>query len=333
MIHMDARVIGIGTTALLVAIFVGVVVVPGWTNPEHDVPSANRIERTPPEERGRDLYISYGCQYCHTQYTRRVDWGPMAERIAQAGDYAGETAPQLGSNRNGPDLSQAGGIHTDDWHRAHFHNPRWVRPESFMPAFDRLAPEDTDALVAYVQSLGGKMARARVDRQWTWRSQAITAYQQGVDENVAWLHAKVPAGWLEVPSPYPLTEASFARGAVIYQRECLGCHGPVGDGQGPAVAFVYPPPLNFTTLNRVGLEGGATGGMLYYQIMNGITGTAMPYFKHELESEKIWDVGNYVARQFIGVEDMNAEPRGIDASYEPPGDHALPPVPPVLGGP
>jgi cytochrome c oxidase cbb3-type subunit 2 len=52
--------------------------------------------------------------------------------------------------------------------------------------------------------------------------------------------------------------------------------------------------------------------------MNGITGTAMPYFKRHLESEKIWDVGNYVARYFIGVVDSNQEPRGIDASYEGP---------------
>jgi mono/diheme cytochrome c family protein len=91
----------------------------------------------------------------------------------------------------------------------------------------------------------------------------------------------------------------------------------VGDGQGPAAQFIYPPPFNFTTLRRHGIEGGATGGMLYYQIMNGITGSAMPYFKRELESEKIWDVSNYVADQFIGIVDANTEPRGIDASFEP----------------
>jgi hypothetical protein len=51
--------------------------------------------------------------------------------------------------------------------------------------------------------------------------------------------------------------------------------------------------------------------------MNGITGTTMPYFKRELESEKIWDVGNYVAHYFISQSDANTEPRGIDASYEP----------------
>jgi len=43
----------------------------------------------------------------------------------------------------------------------------------------------------------------------------------------------------------------------------------------------------------------------------------MPYFKRELESEKIWDVGNYVAVTFIGQSDAAAEPRGIPAAYEP----------------
>ena len=57
-------------------------------------------------------------------------------------------------------------------------------------------------------------------------------------------------------------------------------------------------------------------GIIYYQIMNGITGTAMPYFKRELESEKIWDVGNYIAKYFIGEIDANMEPKGIDAAYE-----------------
>jgi cytochrome c oxidase cbb3-type subunit 2/cytochrome c oxidase cbb3-type subunit I/II len=186
-----------------------------------------------------------------------------------------------------------------------------------MPSFSFWDADKLKAVIAYVQSLGGKLADARVERQWMWRERAIAAYEAGVDENVAWLHANVPRGWLEVPNPYPITEAGFLRGATIYQRNCIGCHGPVGDGQGPASAFLYPPAFNLTTLRRVGFAGGATGGMLYYQIMNGITGSAMPYFKRELESEKIWDVSNYVAKQFIGLVDANTEPRGIDASFEP----------------
>jgi len=317
MIHMNAKVVGVGTTLLVALIFVAVVLAPGYTNPELKQDSEIYRPRTELEDRGREIYIKHGCQYCHSQYIRKVDWGLGAERLAQAGDYARDFAPQLGSLRNGPDLSQEGGQHSDDWHAAHFDNPRWTRPESFMPPFSYVAGRDRDALIAYTQSLGGKLADGRVARQWKWREQAIAAYEKGVDENVVWLHGHVPKGWLEVPSPYPITEVSRLRGATIFQRHCLGCHGPVGDGQGPAAAHVYPPPLNFTTLRRHGTKGGATGGMFYYQIMNGITGTAMPAFKQELESEKIWDVGNYVAEQFVGIVDANTEPRGIDAAYEP----------------
>jgi len=318
MIQMNPRIIAIGTTIILVLVFVAVVVTPARTNPEAVAPSDNHRPRTAHEEEGRQIYISHGCQYCHSQYIRSVDWGLGADRLARAGDYHGERAPQLGSVRNGPDLSQEGGEHSDDWHVAHFVNPRFTRPESFMPAFSYWTDAERDAVIAYVQSLGGKLADGRVARQWKWRKQAIAAYEKGVDENIVWLHAHVPRGWLEVPNPYPITDASFMRGETIYQRHCLGCHGPVGDGQGPAAAYIYPPPLNFSTLGRHGIEGGATGGMLYYQIMNGITGTAMPYFKRELESEKIWDVSNYVASQFIGIVDADAEPKGIDAAFEPP---------------
>lgn len=323
MIHMNAKVIAIGTTAVLLAVFIAVVLTPRALQTEAQEPSDTYRVLTALEQRGREIYITHGCQYCHSQYIRQGDWGLGAERIAQAGDYVDLRAPQLGSLRNGPDLSQQGGEHSDDWHRAHFYNPRFTRPESFMPAFTYWKQGDIDAMLAYMQSRGGTLADERVARQWSWRRRAIAAYEVDPDHNVRWLHANVPKGWLEVPNPYPITEASFKRGEVIYQRHCLGCHGPVGDGQGPASAFLYPPAFNFTALSRHGLEGGATGGMLYYQIMNGITGTAMPYFKRELESEKIWDVSNYVALQFIGIVDADQEPAGIDAAFEPPGSTKL----------
>jgi mono/diheme cytochrome c family protein len=83
---------------------------------------------------------------------------------------------------------------------------------------------------------------------------------------------------------------------------------------GPAQPYPYPPPINFTILNG----RGVSGGILYYQLMNGITGSAMPYFKRDLESEKIWAVSNYVAVYFIGETDANQEPRGVDAAWEGP---------------
>jgi cbb3-type cytochrome oxidase cytochrome c subunit len=314
MIQMNAKLVTFGTSSVVLAIVVAVVLVPHLTFTAAQQPSDIYRPLSELESQGRRIYLKNGCYNCHSQYIRAVDWGLGAERMAQAGDYYGQTPPMLGSVRTGPDLSQAGGEHTDDWHAAHFYNPRYTRPESIMPNWAFLEDQQTRSLIAYVQSLGFKMADARVLRQWHWREKAIAAYQKSADDNIRYLHDQVPKGWRLVPNPYPATEVALLRGQTIYQRFCMGCHGPVGDGQGPAVAFVYPPPLNFTTLAR---HADSSGGLLYYQIMNGITGTAMPYFKRELESEKIWDVSNYIAEYIIGKNDANSEPEGIDAAYEP----------------
>ncbi|MCE5326206.1 MAG: cbb3-type cytochrome c oxidase subunit II [Planctomycetaceae bacterium] len=272
---------------------------------------------TQEEQEGNDLWVNNGCHYCHSQFIRVNDWGLGAERIAQAGDYANKRVVILGTERIGPDLSQAGGEHSNDWHIAHFNNPRWTRPISLMPSWAFLGESDVRKLTAFIQSQGGKDADQRMRRQMTYRPQAQAAYRRGFDANVEWLHAQVPPPWRAMPNPYPASEAALLRGHKIFQDNCLGCHGPIGDGQGPAAAHLDPPPLNFTILRKHLIDGRYIGGLFYYQIMNGVTGTSMPYFKRDLESEKIWDVSNYLAVYFVGYTDANMEPRGIDASYEP----------------
>ena len=309
---MTPAAIVFGSLLILIAV-VSVVIILPYADTSKTIPSDLFRTRTAMEEQGRALYISNGCVYCHTQSIRSVDWGLGAERLAQAGDYLKDYPILLGSQRTGPDLSQEGGEHPDDWHQAHFTNPRYTRPLSVMPPFEFLKQDNLDILIRYTQSLGLKNADLRMERQTLWKKRSVEAYTAGVNENVAWLHENVPKGWREIPTPYAASEASLARGEKIYQDFCFGCHGPVGDGMGPAQPYLYPPPLNFTLLKGRGISGG----IIYYQIMNGITGTAMPYFKRELESEKIWDVGNYIAKYFIDEIDANEEPRGIDASYEP----------------
>lgn len=308
---MTPAAIVFGSLFILIAV-VSVVIILPYADTSKTIPSDLFRTRTAMEEKGRALYISNGCVYCHTQSIRSVDWGLGAERIAQAGDYLKDYPILLGSQRTGPDLSQEGGEHPNDWHQAHFANPRYTRPLSIMPPFEFLKQDNLDILIRYTQSLGLKNADLRMERQTLWKKRAVDAYNSGVNENVAWLHENVPKGWREIPTPYPASEASLARGEKIYQDFCFGCHGPVGDGMGPAQPYLNPPPLNFTILKGRGISGG----IIYYQIMNGITGTAMPYFKRELESEKIWDVGNYIAKYFIDEIDADKEPKGIDAAYE-----------------
>lgn len=300
-----------GSLLILAAVVFVAVVMPYATRSE--LPSEIFRARTTDEASGRALYIANGCVYCHSQSIRAIDWGLGAERIAQAGDYIQDRPILLGSARTGPDLSQAGGEHPDDWHIAHFMNPRTVRPLSIMPSFVSLGMDKIKLLTRHVQGLGQKDADRRMARQQFWKPKTIAAYEAGPEANVAWLNDQVPPGWRDIPNPYPTGAAGLARGHKIYQDNCTGCHSPIGDGMGPAQPWIYPPPFNFTLLKNREISGG----ILYYQIMNGITGSAMPYFKRELESEKIWDVGNYVAVYFVNQSDANDEPRGIDAAYEP----------------
>jgi cytochrome c oxidase cbb3-type subunit 2 len=120
--RMTPTVIIIGILALLAAITLAVVYWP-YANREM-TPSDIFRARTELEAAGRKIYLQNGCVYCHSQSIRAIDWGHGAERIAQAGDYIADEPIALGSQRTGVDLSQEGGEHPDDWHLAHFINPR-----------------------------------------------------------------------------------------------------------------------------------------------------------------------------------------------------------------
>ena len=88
---------------------------------------------------GREVYIREGCSYCHSQYVRPVTgetrrWGP----VTQAGEYAFDKPHLFSTRRIGPDLSRVGLKYSDEWHLAHFWDPRMITPDSIMPRFAKL---------------------------------------------------------------------------------------------------------------------------------------------------------------------------------------------------
>jgi len=88
---------------------------------------------TPLQQRGRRVYLSEGCWYCHSQYVRPVTgetrrWGPVSE----AGEYAFDVPHLFGTRRIGPDLTRVGLKYGDEWHYAHFWNPRMLSEDSIM---------------------------------------------------------------------------------------------------------------------------------------------------------------------------------------------------------
>lgn len=94
---------------------------------------------TQSEALGRKVYIREGCWYCHSQYIRPVTgetrrWGP----VTQSGEYAFDVPHLFSTRRIGPDLSRVGLKYGDEWHLAHFWDPRVVAPDSIMPRFAQL---------------------------------------------------------------------------------------------------------------------------------------------------------------------------------------------------
>jgi cytochrome c oxidase cbb3-type subunit I/II len=91
---------------------------------------------TPQQKLGRQVYLREGCWYCHSQYVRPVTgetrrWGPVSE----AGEYAYDVPHLWGTRRIGPDLTRVGLKYSDEWHLAHFWNPRMLSPDSIMAPF------------------------------------------------------------------------------------------------------------------------------------------------------------------------------------------------------
>jgi cytochrome c oxidase cbb3-type subunit 2 len=120
---------------LILATIVFVVVLLPYATPARPHLRIFSASARPKEAAGRKLYIANGCVYCHSQSIRTIDWGLGAERIAQAGDYVSRSPHPAGfpAHRAGP---VPGRRRTpDDWHMAHFMNPRYTRPLSIMPAF------------------------------------------------------------------------------------------------------------------------------------------------------------------------------------------------------
>jgi cytochrome c oxidase cbb3-type subunit 2 len=112
----------------------------------------NTIERvdgmrpySPLELAGRDVYVREGCYVCHSQMIRTMrDEVERYGHFSLAAESMYDHPFQWGSKRTGPDIARVGGRYSDDWHVAHFHNPRDLVPESVMPAYPWLAAARAD---------------------------------------------------------------------------------------------------------------------------------------------------------------------------------------------
>jgi cytochrome c oxidase cbb3-type subunit 2 len=174
------------------------------------------IENRGIAEKGREVYASEGCYYCHSQQIRDpqngIDiergWG---ERRTVARDYLFEQPPFLGSTRLGPDLANVGSAKWRNepldetrkpqkrdtaWHLLHLYNPQAVITESNMPAYRYLFEE---------RKISGQRSAEALP----------VAAKKGIDyEVVPTADAKALVGYLQtLDRSHPLKEVKSAAAA------------------------------------------------------------------------------------------------------------------------
>lgn len=108
---------------------------------------------------------------------------------------------------------------------------------------------------------------------------------------VGFRFSPIPADQAEASSalknPVPINDQSLRYGKMMYETNCIVCHGEDGAGMGYIVPK-YPQPPNLNSARA----RDWTDGQIYHVITNG-QGT-MGSYKSQLKPEERWAVVNYV---------------------------------------
>jgi cytochrome c oxidase cbb3-type subunit 2 len=297
---------------------------------------------TPAQVAGRQVFESSGCPYCHSRAA-----GPDLPAASGGPGVVSAVGGQAAKRGFGPNLAQVGLKYGDDWHRAHYWNPRWVVPNSAMPRFthffdgpygpvDIVADENGNLTVAktpeterlfdfsseeqvlitpneagfaFVRAPGRYPVIHTPNGEYDGEQVTLVAGTERLDNLIAYVqslgleHGK----WRDVTAAQrlefaerklPASPELIEEGRAVYEGNCIGCHGPKGNGNGLASTFFEVRPRNFTYglfKFRVTPTGSLpTDGDLMRTLTRGVRGTAMPSFHDRLSFRERLAVIQYV---------------------------------------
>ena len=102
-------------------------------------------------------------------------------------------------------------------------------------------------------------------------------------------------------SPTDFSAASIARGQALYVTNCAACHGPEGEGNGPAAAGLRIKPADLTMPHLWEHSDGEMFWWLTHGIDDPEGGLAMPGFATTLSVEDRWALIDYVRAHNAGL--------------------------------
>jgi mono/diheme cytochrome c family protein len=256
-----------GSTLIYSGLAILLGVLPGiWLSQVPPTPGLEPLSSL--EARGRDVYVAEGCFYCHTQQVRPLSEDKPFGRPSAPGDYAYQTPELLGSERNGPDLSNIGKRQSSSvWQYIHLYEPRAVVPQSIMPAFPwlfRVVEQEPpgEKAVPLPPSFAPKGVVIPSDE-----GKALVAYLLSLKQPVlAQPHAGTPPSGRSGGTP----GFDAARGASLFADNCAPCHGAEAKG----VPGIFPPLAGDPVVNATdpaeqittvlgGLHGKTINGQKY----------------------------------------------------------------------
>lgn len=101
-------------------------------------------------------------------------------------------------------------------------------------------------------------------------------------------------------SPSGYTAQGIERGRLLYNQNCMACHGADGGGEGPRAASLpmWPPNLNGALLWR------RTDGDLLWRVLHGMRDRhgqeTMPGFAGQLGADEVWQVLDFLQANAAG---------------------------------
>jgi cytochrome c oxidase cbb3-type subunit 2 len=276
-------------------------------------PGPGLVPLTALQAEGREVYVANGCSYCHTQQVRPLAQDRIFGRPSAPGDFAYQTPELLGSQRTGPDLSNAGVRQPSaTWQYIHLYNPRAVVPESAMPAFDwmfKVVDQGSSGVTpvplpkAYAPAHGvvvpDRQAEALIAYVLSLKQPALPG-TNGAESESTMAEMGTAGGPVSssiassVGPSAPRTVASYdaAQGKALFTANCAACHQAGGEG----LPGAFPPLKGNDAVNDAdptahlnavlhGLQGANVGGVVY--------ASPMPAFASALSDADIANIINY----------------------------------------
>lgn len=245
-IERNAALLGLGAFLLLMFAVTITVVLPMLQEDLYTADAAAPQYDAEKVAQGRKIYAREGCWYCHTQTVRTIDndkgfRAPAAtlkdgtqvgDRPTRPSDFANDNPAMLGSERTGPDLKYvAHRWPSKEWHIAHLIDPRSTDPDSIMPPFGHLPPDELDALAEYLLSL----------RDWSIPIVTLAKYP-GPDILKA-TDELIPEDYQGVQNPFKAGDPKAIAMAekLIKDKGCLGCHGQDMRGKDQSKGWAAAP--------------------------------------------------------------------------------------------